>query len=136
MRVRKNVVPAFAAIAFLAGCRSLEVREVTAREFRVLRVVDGDTFVVPYDGEKTSVRVAGIDAPEPRKPGGPEATEALRALVGGEVVRLVFAGWRKGKGSVGVGKKRDNFGRLWCHVYLGDLDVGRELVRTGNAVKR
>ncbi len=55
-------------------------REVTARAFEVVRVIDGDTFVVEYDGEPTSVRIHGIDAPERGEPGHDAATAALREL--------------------------------------------------------
>jgi len=95
------------------------------RRFKVLRIVDGDTFKVLYDGEATSVRFIGIDAPEKREPGGPEATKALAAMLDGQTVRLDFAAPRK----------RDSFGRLLCKVYLGRLDVGREMIRQGHAVK-
>ena len=72
-----------------------------------------------------SVRFIGIDAPESRDPGGPEATAALRALIGGRTVRLDFAD--------PGGRKRDNFGRLLCRVFVGDLDVGPEMLRMGHA---
>ena len=54
----------------------------------VLRVVDGDTIVVDLgDGEKTKVRLIGVDTPEtvhPRKPVecyGPEASAFLKQLL-------------------------------------------------------
>ena len=43
---------------------------------------------------------------------------ALRAIIGGNTVRLEFPGRRK----------RDNFGRLLCKVYVGKLDVGAEML--------
>jgi len=113
-------------VAFcLAGCQvpQHECREITARTFQVVRVVDGDTFKVMYDGEPTSVRFIGINAPERRDPGGPAATAALREMIGGKTVRIEFAGPRK----------RDNFGRLLCKVYVGSLDVGAEMIRRGRA---
>jgi len=54
-----------AMLLFAVGCES---REITATRFQVLRVVDGDTFKVVCDGEETSVRFFGINAPE--KPAG------------------------------------------------------------------
>jgi len=126
-----RLVVAIAALSLLAGCGQsprLEgsphvCREITARKFRVLRVVDGDTFKVTYDGEETSVRIFGINAPERRDPAGPVATAALAKLIDGRTVRLEFPGPRK----------RDNFGRLLCKVYVGDLDVGAEMIRQGHA---
>ena len=69
---------------------------------------DGDTLVIVYDGEQTSVRLARVNAPERNEPGGAEATEALRGLVDGRTVRIEFT----------AGHKRDNFGRLLCSVSL------------------
>ena len=103
-----------------AGCQS---REITARVFDVERVIDGDTFRVEYDGEPTSVRIAGIDAPELRDPGGLESKAELERLIGGRKVRLEFPGKRK----------RDNFGRLLANIYIGDRDIGAETVRDGFA---
>ena len=33
-------------------------------EYKVERVVDGDTFVIDYGGEDTKVRLIGVDTPE------------------------------------------------------------------------
>lgn len=101
----------------LAGCCTCPpcppCQEIAEREFAVVRVIDGDTFRVVYDGEETSVRLFGIDTPESREPGGPQAREALVELVDGRVVRLTFPAKRK----------RDNFGRLLCGVYVDGVDV-------------
>jgi len=109
-------------LLLVVGC---ENREITARRFRVLRVVDGDTFKIQYDGESTSVRFFGIDAPEKRDPDGPAATAALVSKIDGKTVRLEFPGERK----------RDNFGRLICNVFVGDVDVGKWMMDNGHAVR-
>jgi micrococcal nuclease len=44
-------------------------------------VSDGDTVRFDCDGAEKSGRLAGIDAPEKRQPFGPEAREALKALI-------------------------------------------------------
>ncbi len=95
MGMRATVI----ALCLLAGCVT---RVITAREFDVLRVIDGDTFVVMYDGEPTSCRIYGIDAPERGQPGAAEATAALTREIAGKRVRLTFP----------ARHKRDNFGRL------------------------
>ena len=102
------------------GC---ENREITARRFRVLRVVDGDTFKIQYDGESTSVRFFGINAPEKRDPDGPAATAALASMIAGQTVRLEFP----------TKRKRDNFGRLLCKVYVRNVDVGQWMIQQGKA---
>ena len=84
----------------LTGCHTCT--EIAQRDFDVVRIIDGDTFVVMYDGELTSVRVYGIDTPERGEPGFKIATKQLRDEISGQRVRLTFPARRK----------RDNFGRL------------------------
>jgi len=54
---------------------------------RVIRVIDGDTLLLDNpNGPRQSVRIAGIDAPEPAQPYGRESREYLARLVSvGEV---------------------------------------------------
>jgi micrococcal nuclease len=86
-------------------------------------VIDGDTFVILYDGEPTSVRIWGINAPERSDLEGGAATHALKSLVEGKNVRIEFP----------ESRKRDNFGRLLCTVWVDGLDVGQELIKGGLA---
>ena len=115
--------------AILVGCcpavPTHVCTEINQRTFKVERIVDGDTFKVQYDGESTSVRIAGIDAPERKDPAGPAATAALTNLIDGKTVRLEFV----------ESRKRDNFGRLLCRVYVGQVDVGQWMIENGHAVK-
>ena len=46
-------------------------------------------------------------------------------LINGRAVRIDFA--------ERAGRKRDNFGRRLCKVYVGDLGVGAAMVRIGHA---
>jgi len=87
----------------------------------VLRVVDGDTVKVRYAGEEQSVRLLRVNTPERGEPGYKEATEALRELVDGHTVRLEFEG----------NKKRDHYGRLLAYVFVDDVNVNVEMVRSG-----
>ncbi len=96
---------------------------VAGLELVVQRVIDGDTFVIEYDGEPSEARLVGIDAPDLKAKGGPEAKAALEKLVLGKTVRIGFTRRRK----------RDDFGRLLVKVYIDDLDVGAALVRKGLA---
>lgn len=49
---------------------------------RVIRVIDGDTILMQgADNLRQSVRLAGIDAPEPAQPHGRQAREYLAKLV-------------------------------------------------------
>ena len=110
MKSLRELVILAAVVGLVAGCQS---REITADTFRVERVIDGDTFVIRYDGEPTSVRLYGFDAPEPNEPGGRSAAADLRDMIEGRTVRLVFPARRK----------RDNFGRLLARVYVDGIEV-------------
>lgn len=81
----------------------------------VVRVVDGDTLEVTYDGETKKVRLLCVDTPESKKSGvavqpyAGEAAEFTSALILNKSVRLVF---EKGL--------NDRYGRLLAHVLLKD----------------
>ena len=117
-------------LALLTGCCPTAppgvCTEINQREFVVERVVDGNTFRVRYDGKLTTVRLWGVDAPEKHHSRGPAATGALAGLIIGKTVRLEFPGPRK----------RDSFGRWLCKVYVGNMDVGEEMVLQGHAERR
>jgi len=93
-------------------------------QYRVLRVVDGDTVRVFCQGQDTAVRLLRMDTPERGEAGYDGATAALAELLKGGSVRLEF----ETPGKV----ERDRFDRLLCYVYLPDgrcADV--EMVRLG-----
>ena len=57
--------------------------------WRVVRVVDGDTFVAEGpDGKRTYVRLRRLNAPEMNEPGGPEAKAALEKRIGGRWIDM------------------------------------------------
>lgn len=94
----------------------------------VLRVVDGDTIEVMYQGKKESVRLIGVDTPEtvhpskPVQPYGPEASAFTKARLGGQRVGLEFDV-----------EQRDQYGRLLAYVWLGDQMFNQVLVQEGYA---
>jgi len=92
---------------------------VLSTQVMVVRVIDGDTIEIE-GGEK--VRYLGIDAPEPTKCYGPEATAKNRELVERKKVTL--------EKDV---SERDAFGRLLRYVHVNGLFVNAELVRLGYA---
>ncbi|MBE7553156.1 MAG: thermonuclease family protein [Anaerolineales bacterium] len=94
-------------------------------EGQVVNVVDGDTIDVLIDGAEYRIRYILMDTPETHggvEPFGPEATEANRRLVEGQIVRL--------EKDV---SETDRYGRLLRYVYVGDLMVNEELLRLGLA---
>ena len=94
----------------------------------VVRVVDGDTIHVRLGERVEKVRYIGVDTPEIQhptrgeEPGGRQAAQVNRSLVGGRQVQL----------ELDV-QARDRHGRLLAYVWVGDLMVNAELVRLGYA---
>ncbi len=121
-RVRR-AAPAWSGIAvvLLLPC-------VQERTYEVLRVIDGDTIEVDFEGRREPVRYIGIDSPEPSdsraavRELADRATDANRSLVGGRRVRLEFDVQR-----------RDRYGRLLAYVWVGDTLVNGALVAAGVA---
>ena len=122
---RKSGDPAalpLASPAFLVPCR-------------LIRVIDGDTIRVEYQGREQSVRYIGIDTPETVHPSrpvesyGPEASSYNRQLLSSGMVYLSFDL-----------EKRDHYGRLLAYVYSihenRRVFVNLELVRAGFARAR
>ena len=103
------------------------------KEFRVHRVIDGDTIDLEVaDGAKaqTRVRLWGIDTPETKAPGkpvahfGPQATAFTKKMVSGRWVSLELE----------AENTRGKFGRLLAFVYTQDNKLlNEELLRSGHA---
>jgi micrococcal nuclease len=94
----------------------------------VLKVTDGDTIHVLYQGEDERVRLIGIDTPEVPWYGGQgdcygvEAGLYARARLDGKRVRLEFDS-----------ELRDRYGRLLAYVYVGNELFNLTLVQQGYA---
>ena len=96
--------------------------------YQVMRIIDGDTVEIEYEGALTSVQLIGVNAPEtvhPRKPVEPygkEATAFLQKLVLNRFVYFEFDG-----------DKKDKYDRLLAYIYRDsdDLFVNVEIIRKG-----
>ncbi len=95
---------------------------VPVQDGAILRVVDGDTVVLQYNGQEERMRLLRINTPERGKTGYDEATQALEKLVSGQAIRIEFE-----EGKV----ERDNYGRLLGYIFAGDRNVNIEMVRQG-----
>jgi len=106
--------------------------------YQILKVIDGDTLSVLYNGESVGVRLIGVDAPESVHPEeernsvyGIEAMEHMEELVAdSSYVYLVFDQ-----------ETYDGYGRLLAYVYLdenGDFEdsLNYRLVEDGYAVNK
>lgn len=98
---------------------------------RVVKVIDGDTINIESDGQKETIRMIGLDAPEsvdPRKPVqcfGVEASNKLKDLIDGKSVFL------EDDPSQG---ERDKYNRLLRYVFLEDgTNIDKLMISEGYA---
>ena len=118
-------------ILSLSGWSQEAAARALVRSGVVTRVVDGDTVWVKIatrgrgvSGRETlKVRIVGIDAPEICQLGGPESLQALRGHVLGQSVTLTSPSARS----------HDDYGRLLATLDKQGEDVGRWMVRRGQA---
>jgi micrococcal nuclease len=85
----------------------------------VLQIYDGDGFqtkISPIQGVdiEATVRFGFIDAPEIAQPGGREARDFLRSLIGGKTVDIVILT------KMDTGKSVDKYRRIVCVPYLSE----------------
>lgn len=99
------------------------------KTYEVLRVIDGDTFVVDFDGIEEAVRLIGVDTPESVHPDSSKNTDAgfaasmfTTAMLTGRQVGLEFDV-----------QQRDQYGRLLAYVYLDGEMFNKKLLETGYA---
>jgi len=86
----------------------------------VTRVKDGDTLVVRSNGRDYTIRLAEIDAPEKRQPGGLNARVFLEAQA-------------FGKQAIVTQETIDRYGRIVGHVVIAGQDMSARLVQFGHA---
>ena len=92
------------------------------QEFKVVRVTDGDTFVIE-GGER--VRMIGINAPELKNPFGVESKTHLKKLIENKYVNLI-----KGDDTA----DKDYFKRLLRCVYVDGSDISLAMIDDGYAL--
>lgn len=105
------------------------VEKPSEETYEVLRVVDGDTIQIDYNGTKEKVRLIGIDTPESVHPdeaknteNGKIASDYTKELLTGKFVKL----------ELDV-QERDKYGRILAYVYLDGEMVNKKLLADGYA---
>jgi endonuclease YncB( thermonuclease family) len=88
---------------------------------KVVGITDGDTLtLLTAEKKQIKVRLAEIDTPEKRQPYGTRAREALSSLAFGKQARVEV-------------QDVDRYGRSVGKVYIGNVDINREMVKQGAA---
>jgi micrococcal nuclease len=113
----------------LTFCNSRDNPEAADTFYKVVKVVDGDTFWIDDGTQKgKKIRLIGVDAPETRRTSrkdvgfyGQESKKYLTNLILNREVRLEYDVDRK-----------DRYGRTLAYVYLKDgTFVNAEIVKRG-----
>lgn len=96
---------------------------------QVIRVIDGDTIVVDYDGVEETVRLIGVDAPESVHP---DKTKNTAAGFAASEFTTVYLSEQQVELEFDV-QQRDQYGRLLAYVYHDGEMFNKKLLMTGHA---
>ena len=101
---------------------------VDAGQYKVIRVVDGDTIVIKYGGKNEKVRLLCVNTPESVHPDekqnipmGKVASKYTQKKLTGKHVSLEFE----------LSRLRGNHGRLLAYVFVDGQNLNLDLVRQG-----
>jgi len=101
-----------------------------AEQYKVLRVIDGDTIDIDYQGKRERIRLLNVDTPESVHPDrtrntrmGKQASDYTKKRLSGKYISLEFDGDKRGK-----------YGRLLAYVGLDKNNFNLELVQKGWSV--
>lgn len=109
---------------------SPEVAGVETGHHKVIRVVDGDTVVIDYFGEETTLRLIGVDTPETKHPNkdvecfGPEASAFMEELLSDRSIEIELD---ESQGS------HDRYNRLLVYIWLDGVNINELLIGEGYA---
>lgn len=97
--------------------------------YKVIRVVDGDTIIVDFNGKQERVRMIGIDTPESVHP------DVSRNVLEGEMAAKYTRDKLEGK-EVGMEfdlQERDHYGRLLSYIWFSGEMFNKTLLKEGYA---
>jgi micrococcal nuclease len=120
---------AFSALALLLPASDAAAMDIVGRAEKLL---DADTIQVCYEQGCTTVRLCGIDAPEPREAGFQTSIAGLEKIAGGKSVRCRPVE----EGTVCDGRAARTSGdRIIAQCFLNGttIDIAGELVAAGHA---
>jgi endonuclease YncB( thermonuclease family) len=94
-------------------------------------IVDGDTIELHVGDKIIPVRLCGIDSPEARHAGGPEASAKMASLIAGKEVQCV----QVGDGTPCDGRsKPTSHKRIVAQCFVDGVDISKVMVCSGHAV--
>jgi len=109
--------------------KNKSTNSVNTIECEVMRIVDGDTIVVNYNGKEEKVRLIGIDTPESVHPNeskntedGIKVSDYTKERLSGKLVEIELDL-----------QERDKYGRILAYVYIDGQMYNKELLEIGYA---
>ena len=111
--------------------QNIEIAQESMQNAKLVRVVDGDTLVVTLDGQQEKIRIIGINTPESVKPNSP--VECFGKEASFHIEELLDM---DGLLSVQTDPTQDTYdrnGRLLAHVFIGEVNIAREMLFDGYA---
>lgn len=92
----------------------------TEKSFKVIGIVDGDTYDILVDNQKVRIRMDAIDAPEKGMPYYKVSKKYLSSLIFGKFIEVDMF-------------DEDSRGRIIAHTYSNGLDISAEMLSAGLA---
>lgn len=103
--------------------------DIVETTYKIVRIVDGDTLVINYNGVDEKVRLIGVDTPESVHPDatknnefGKIASDFSKNYLDGKEVTLQFDV-----------QERDQYGRILAYVYINGAMYNKTLLQEGMA---
>lgn len=93
---------------------------IEENQYKVIGIIDGDTYDILKDNVSERIRVDGIDAPEKGMPFYKVSKKYLSNLIYSKYVRIEF-------------DKKDRYGRWVGKGYIDGLDISEEMIKAGMA---
>jgi len=122
--MRHRLIPLLGLLllVFAGPAPAAAPQEWQSHDYKVVRVVDGDTFVASDGNIQFWVRIAGMDAPEKGQPYSKLATTRLKKRINGKYVKLKP-----------LKRGTDRYKRVLAHVYWDGGDVALLMIQEGLA---
>jgi micrococcal nuclease len=127
-KTRYPIITLLRIISLLIAFLIISPELTFAGQYEVVRVVDGDTIVIKYNGKYEKVRLLCVNTPESVHPDekqnipmGKVAFKYTQKKLIGKFVNLEFE----------IKKLRGNYGRLLAYVFVDGQNLNLDLVRQG-----
>lgn len=93
---------------------------IEENQYKVIGIIDGDTYDILKNNTSERIRIDGIDAPEKGMPFYKVSKKYLSNLIYGKFVTIEF-------------EKKDRYGRWVGRGFIDKLDISEEMIKAGMA---